>query len=621
VLVVLGHLALVAYFVSLPTVFGDQPIAGDDYDLHIGQVWLAVEGFAGWGQSWVYDTSQLAGIPANTISDSGSKAWELWTFALVSLGVPKAIAFNLWILFAHLFAPVFVYAASRLFGLAPRVAWTAAAMASLVWFFDSFAHWLWWVGMVSYALAAAFLLIPLALFHRLCERWHWGIATSCGLTLGLALLVHPYVFFALLAPMLALYLRVAKTMPRAHHVGVGAIALLAISLNLWWLRVSFAHWHYILDSGFYGQAGLTYLVADFFNLLVNPTDTGVIGTRAAFRFLIFALAGVGIALSWRQPDRLRRPLLVGIVVALALVYLGGYIPGARQIQPYRFVLAAAFMAVIPAAVLVERAWRERWFAELSLRVRALVLIMAVFAAQHLASDVMYYFPGFAPKVPDLIDGAKAPLSSFGYPGHLEYRLPHHPVVQAGTDDVVEWVRGNIPAGDRVLVDSILLGERMAWSTDVEVIGGFTLLNITHARANFFRRWPDGGVPEREVWRYLKTFGINWVVLGYPREDLEFIPETLRKVEEVKRRRIYRTTARVDVFLGGRGRVEASTNRIVVRGSVQDEDVVIAYHWHEALVCEPDCRVERQEHDLDDVGFIRVPAPHPSDFAIVNGYSW
>jgi hypothetical protein len=36
----------------------------------------------------------------------------------------------------------------------------------------------------------------------------------------------------------------------------------------------------------------------------------------------------------------------------------------------------------------------------------------------------------------------------------------------------------------------------------------------------------------------------------------------------------------------------------------------------------DCKVERAEIDIDRVGFIRVPAPHPKSLTVWNSYeSW
>ena len=73
------------------------------------------------------------------------------------------------------------------------------------------------------------------------------------------------------------------------------------------------------------------------------------------------------------------------------------------------------------------------------------------------------------------------------------------------------------------------------------------------------------------------------------------------------------------LLEGGGATRASANRIEVTGSTPSVPLLLAYHWHEALRCRPDCRVERAQIDIDRVGFIRVPAPHPSDLIIWNSY--
>jgi hypothetical protein len=83
--------------------------------------------------------------------------------------------------------------------------------------------------------------------------------------------------------------------------------------------------------------------------------------------------------------------------------------------------------------------------------------------------------------------------------------------------------------------------------------------------------------------------------------------------------VYRAHAPASYFFTGSGTVSASTNRIDVTGSKADEPVELKYHWHEALVCKPGCRIERVRTDLNPVGFIRIPAPHPSDFRIENSY--
>src|SRR5690349_22621158 len=145
--VVVLHLGLTQYFLPLSLVLGPEPIQGDDFDVHIGQTWRVVDGLQGWGKSWVYDPKLLAGQPEGTIFDGDNKGWELWTYAAVSMGVPRPVAFNSFVLAAFLAWPALAFIGARLFGASAAAGLLAAAFCSLAWFFDSFAHWVWWVGM------------------------------------------------------------------------------------------------------------------------------------------------------------------------------------------------------------------------------------------------------------------------------------------------------------------------------------------------------------------------------------------------------------------------------------------------------------------------------------------
>ena len=60
--------------------------------------------------------------------------------------------------------------------------------------------------------------------------------------------------------------------------------------------------------------------------------------------------------------------------------------------------------------------------------------------------------------------------------------------------------------------------------------------------------------------------------------------------------------------------------VEITGSDPNQDLLLRYHWLETLACGPDCRIEREPiDDVDAVGFIRVPAPHPVEFEIRNVY--
>jgi hypothetical protein len=479
--------------------------------------------------------------------------------------------------------------------------------------------------MVSYAGVAYATLLPLALFHRFLQTRSLSAAAGCALLLGLVHLIHPYSFFVLAPPMAALYARAFRSLPRAGHLAVLAIGLSPLAFNLFWLRASLAHWHYILDSAFYAQANPSYLLADFLNLAVNPADTGVIGTRSGFRFLGFALAAGGLY-GWRkQRDERLLPFAVALTSLAVLAYFGGYIPGAAQIQPYRHMLPASLFACVPAAAFVEWLVRERVLLGLHRGAQLLLAALSLLLVQHLAIQVVYFLPELIAENAKFPDGTPTPISKYGHlvlapgPTHVFYGLPHDPFLEPGFDEVLSWVERHVPPGARVLVDQPVLGERIAWKTQAEVIGGFFERNTDHAYANFFRRYQGRMVSKPELARYLRTFAIAYVILDRARADLLHAPELLQELPRVGGRRVFQARWALGPVLQGGGTLRARTNRIELRGTSPAHDVVVSYHWHEALRCEPRCRIVRQRVELDRVGLIRVPAPHPADFAIVNRY--
>jgi len=622
---VLGlHALAVHHFVPFEAVFGGKMLHGGDYDTHIGQTLRVVEGLHGWGKSWVYDVKLLAGQPEGTIFDADNKGWEVWTYLLLRSGVSLTTAFNSFVWLAMFGAPVIAFIAARLFGLGAAASVLAGAMASTLWFFDSFCHWSWWIGMVAYGFASYFALLPLALFHRFIEHGSWRAAGACAVINGIAHLLHPYSFFMLVVPMLALYLRARGRLSRRAHVGVGLIGVVTVAMNVYWLLPAFAHWHYILDSAFYGATGFRHLLADFFNLLLDPDDSGVIGTRAGFRFLYLGLAIAGLVLMRARRDPRVLPLGAALITLFTLGYLGTYIPGALQLQPYRHVLPLGFFATIPAAAFCELLWRERPFAGLVLPAKAVLVVAAMIGVQHLIGEALYFTPRLVPHPDALIHGDPSPLSAYGFlapvreRAHVHYGVPPAAWVDSDVDAVVDWVRGNVPAGSRVLAETMSLGERIAWKTDAEVMGGFRERNVQHALANFFRRHGSRPVAGEELVKYLRAYGIGWIITLTQREDFD-TNEQLEKLPDIGPWKIYRTRFAVSPFVQGRGQLRATTNSIQVFGTPADQDVVISYHWHESLRCTPGCRVERSPIRYDPVGFIRVPAPHPADFIIYNSY--
>jgi hypothetical protein len=613
--VFLGPVWLLAYFGGA-RLLSESPQSGFDFDTHVSQVWRVLEGLQGWGRSWIYDVQHLAGYPNGTIFDADNKGWELFTWGLVSLGVPQGLAFNLFVVAAHLCVAPVMYASARLFRLSRGASLLAAGLAVLYWYFDSWNHWLWFVGMIAYAIAGYLFLLPLAAFWRWTEERRPRHAVLCAVSMAVAHLVHPYTFFILVGPMAALYLRCAHSLTRREHAGVWGIAGLTVLVNGWWLLVALRFWHYILDSSMFGDTTLVSLAWDLFGLVGDPAAQGVVGNRTGFRLVLLAAGIVGTVAWWRRGDARALPLGVGLSVLLVLTYLGGYTFFAN-IQPHRFVGPTGFLAVIAAAGAAELAMRERLWARISRPAWALVAVLSVPAAQHLSRDVLYFTARSLPPPAKLLDGQQVWYTMLGYGPHGDFSYGDW-----NHDELAAWVRAHDDGSARFLVENWHIGEQLTWKTDAQILGGFIWRNMEHSWANFFRRRPQGIATSEELGEYLQTYAARWVIVSTPATHAPWWDNSpvLERVATISHFRIYRVKLPVSLVAEGSGRVTASTNRILVTGSDPGRDVVLRYHWMETLACGPDCRLEREPiDDVDGVGFIRVPAPHPVDFEIRNVY--
>ena len=634
-IVMIVHLLLTFYVERPRVVFSSDPISWLDFDTHIGQVWRVTEALDGWGKSWAYDPQLLAGHPNGIIFNADNKGWELWTFALWKLGLPKGLAFNMFILLSHLLVPWVVFASARLFRLDRWAALLAMTLGMSIWFFDGFPRWCTWIGMTSWAMAGYLSLLPIALLYRFLDDGKAWRAAACAVVLAAGHLVHPYTFAVAALPMGAMYVRSFRQISIRRHVGVWSIAAFTVAANAYWLIVALQFWHYILDSGYCFQGGVGYLLTDYLGLIgADPLVSGVLSNRTAFR-LIGILGSIITLYFWKKKrDDRFLPFAVALGATFAVTYLGSYVWLTKQVQPYRFILPAIFLTVIPGASFLARAIRSESLRKLPRPAYVVMGIMLFVTVPALARDVLYFFPAFLPSLKPLHEVMPVPTGDqkvFGkdLPGagfHKQMDFRHEPHYQ-DMNDVTRFLIENDDGQGRVLVEWYVLGEHLAWRTRSQILGGFHERNLMHTVADLFRRDEDGDLPTEELRRYFEDYAVKWVIMTSTKklEDNSDLIEPLGGIppyddKGIPRHRVYKTKVPVSFFAVNDGRVEASMNRLEVTGTRPDEDVVLRYHWLETLVCEDDaCVVEREPIEHDPVGFIRVPAPHPSDFVIVNGY--
>jgi len=502
----------------------------------------------------------------------------------------------------------------------------------LLWNFDAFPRWMWWIGMIAWGIAGYLAVLPVALLYRFLDDGKVWRAVVAALVMAAGHLIHPYIFIAIAAPMIALYLRAWRRISWKRHLAVWGIAAFTVAANAFWLVVALRFWHYILDSGYCFQGSPLYILTDLLGLIgPDPLVSGVLSNRTLFRLICLACAGLAFFLWRREKDDRLLPFAAALIALFAMTYFGAWSWLARQVQPYRFILPAIYFLVIPAAWFITRAVRAvRWRALPPMALALFGLGLFVLAPA-VARDVLYFFPRILPSLLPLHEVMPAATERMGsvIPGrgfHKQMELRHETHYQDFTD-VANWLLANDDGQGRVLVEWYVLGEHLAWRTKSQILGGVHERNMQHSAANLFRRRRDGGLPADALERYFIDYAVRWVILTWPRPELERHTDLLEPLggfppyddEGLPFHRIYRTTVPVSFFAENDGMVRASLNRIEVSGTDPDRDVVLRFHWMETLVCEPGCRIEREPLEDNPVGFIRVPAPHPADFAIVNAY--
>jgi len=435
------------------------------------------------------------------------------------------------------------------------------------------------------------------------KRRRWYHFALLAAALALTHLVHPFAFVVLVVPMVVMYAHAVRALSRLAHLGVAAAVGITIAANAYWLTTALEFWRYVRDVRVFCQGTALDLVTDLLGIVRDPAVTGRIGNLAGIRMLLLA-AAILCLLGWRRRgDRRVAVFATAIGASLAFAYLGSYTWLLAQLQPYRFVVPAAFLTVVPAAALLIDDPERFTLQGLPRSRKWLLALLLLLAAARPAVEASSYF--------------LEPLTARGF----DFR--HRPN-QETFREVADWVSRADDGDGRFLVEWWPLGEYLAWKTDAQMLGGFPFRNLEHIAAHPLFRGHHGRKDGGDLERYLEQYAVKWIIVTRRRPGIENRHDLLERVGSQGgalglRHRVYRVRTPSGLIAGNRGSARASLNRIEVTGTDPARDVVLRYHWLETLVCREGCTVEREPIEDDPVGFIRVPAPHPPDFEIVNGY--
>lgn len=610
-LAVVLQVALLLYFAPWRLLASTTPISTYDYGLHVYQVERADAAFRQFGHLWSYDPFVLAGQPAGVVEDLTSKSVEVFATALGRLGIPLGFAFNLYIVLAHLGVPFAGWAAARLFGFERVVAAVTALSWVLLWFFDSFLHWCWYVGMISWGASSYLTVLVLALAYRAMTDLRpsmFGLlaVTAAGLTL-----IHPFSVVTVVLPLALCYVMALRRLTWRAHAMLWGGAALAASTVLVWIGPALRFRHYIGDVDAFMRPTLPYALYDALDLYLDVLMTGQ-PMRTLLRFT--ALAGAAVVLiRWRKERDARFwPLFALIGGCVLIAYTSGYLWATRQTQPYRQIGPATLAAGLVASPLWTTSLSPTALRSLQKQSKLVLGFAVLVLAPRFVQTVLQYLPTLLPARP-MTSGPQAP------PEELPLIVLGHSGPEKSYRDVTAYVESVHHDRGRVVALDWALGEYMATRSTVPVLGGIPQRNVPHVDAHplhrDFRPKKNGDDP---LARYLETYAVGYLItVGAwgPLDNARHVLEPLAIFEE---QRVYRVKREPSYFAEGQGRIAAQRLNEIRVASASGARVVLRFHWLETLKCEPNCKVLRVPVPDDRVGFIGVERP-PPEFRIYNAY--
>ncbi|PID39462.1 MAG: hypothetical protein CSB49_01340 [Proteobacteria bacterium] len=650
----LMHFALLALFMPLHELASGQPLLDIDYALHFYQVNRAQQAFAESGALWSWDPSHLAGYPAGAIEDMSVRALQLWVIGAGKLGVPVAVAFNLFIFLSVAVLPILALVAGWIYRLSDKEGLILGLLWVLAWHFDSFIHWSWYCGMISWALSMPLSVIAIGVLYRLFlvvgrskadenaaigsrvgrgeKLWRWlgGGALLCALVA----LLHPLGVVVVAPTAGILYLRAVRQGRGIAAHGVAALCtIFAVAAASVWLLPSLPFWRYVEGSHIFLRPTPDYLFLDWLELQMSKAATGP-SVQTTVRFLAITAGLIGLW-RWRKPasdaadgrtDPRALPIAVVVIGGVLIAYFGRYLPGGSTAQPYRFIGPALLAACVPAAVLLADVFSRARLRELSPRSRALLFVAILLFSPRVVRAVAYFLPGIGPyqMVEQEMPAPRHPINVIL--GARQLKLQNQGVPES-FPMIRRWLVEKAKPKGRVLVERYELGEYLAATTKLPIVGGFAYRPFHHGDANWFQYQKARRYERAPFQAYLERYGVSHAIFEQVRWKLENDKKVLkfRKSFEGLRYRAFEVVEPTSYVVRGEGKlVGQKLNELRLEG-VKGDELVLRFHYMRSLRCAPDCNVERYPVKGDRVGFIRVVSSGgvalPAKLRVYNSYQF
>ncbi len=623
-LVVLLHLALIAYHYPRAVVFGDLPYGTPDYQTHFHQISSLVTAYRELGRLWIYDPDLLAGFPTGLVFDVDNKAYFWFVYALTRAGVPLPAAFNCFPVVVAALAPLSLWLAARAMAAPAAAQITAYALGVLAWQLDPTAKFCWYGGMISFAACSALSVSIVACFARMLHELS-GLSDLAGdrrraarpwfvcslVALPLALLLHAWAFAILAVPMVYLYLRRARALDRAGHLRVWALVAAALAVNLYWLIPALAHAGLMTPSARVGQATPLYLLSDYVERVIDEVNTGPL-EQHTFARSVLIFAAIAGARAWRRAgERWRHEVaVVGVAWLGGLTYAGALIPGLRATEPYRFAIPLTFWSGVVAAPWLSRQLSPAALGAAGREARVVLLAVATLLCARGVHELLY----FIPELERAQRGAAPGDRPRGGSRRAQPVAPAFVELAASLRAEVER-RQDADAGapGRVLVQWWPLAEYLSWATALPIVGGFPDRRLIFESANLYHMGYDDPRRAGDAFaEYLARYNVHYVVTSEPADSLMAARVDLLEPGPAVAGyfQIFRVRAPSDYFARGRGRVRTGPGLIELTDVEPDSEsgeLVLKFHYMRELACRPGCRLEPAPVPGADAAFIRVVA--------------
>jgi hypothetical protein len=587
------------------------PILRTDYAHHFHQVSTVVEALSSVGRPWAYDPYFCAGYPVGTIFDVDMKLFEAVSFFLTRLGIGLPFVYNGLILLCFLAVPLMLHLTGRNFGLSPAGILTVTLTGVLLWHAHPMIVSFNSSGMCTFVLAVYVALLALSLMQRFLSERSWTVYFAFVAVLALGFMVHIALPIMLLAPALALYWYHWRKVTVRKHLLLLLAVVTTLALNYWWLITLLRFLPYRVETAFWQPPAIPDILRSILQLRGGNLVLGLLG-----------LWGYSLFRAHNRPVATMG--LVFVVYTFFLAHMASPIPFLRGLEPGRFTIPYVVGSMIGLSVGMVHAGLRLAPGWINFRTGWPLLLL-----------ILFFMGSFM-----------APRSAFqrGFSSHGGTVAP-----------LVAWLRDNTDQTARIAFEDqspgFLTGARMRYYLQREFIGGpFSQLNMKHAYASFTRtRFFDQGLDQltlQDVMMRLERYNIGWIVTT-TEEGYEvfngFAPMTrLLKTFQVSTSgppepepggspftRYWRTPAgqRVcvfgverpfDYFVTGKGRIDASLNRIEISEATAG-GLVIKYHWLETLATDPPLPMKEYKMDRMAVGFIEVENGETTDFVIYNRY--